>query len=124
MFKVKLMLLAVLFLSCKKEGQGAIGIRGETVEVKSVQQLGKELFDGKGNCIACHQETQKTVGPSILEISKIYKEKNADMVRFLKGEGEAIVDPSQFAVMQSNLEITKNFSQEELKAIEAYIYSF
>ena len=45
------------------------------------------------------------------------------MVNFLKGESEAIVDPSQFAVMQANLEITKTFTDEELKAVEAYINS-
>jgi cytochrome c len=63
------------------------------------------------------------IGPSIKEIAKIYKDKNGNMVGFLKGEVEAIVDPSQFAVMQANLEITKTFTEEELKAVEAYIYS-
>jgi cytochrome c551/c552 len=34
--------------------------------------------------------------PSLQDIAKIYKDKNADMVSFLKGEGEPIVDPSQY----------------------------
>jgi cytochrome c len=45
------------------------------------------------------------------------------MVTFLKGEGEPIVDPTQYAVMKDNFAITKNFSEEELKALEAYVYS-
>ncbi len=57
------------------------------------------------------------------EIAKIYKEKNADMVTFLKGEGKPIVDPSQFEVMKANFALTKTFSDEELKALETYIYS-
>ncbi len=85
---------------------------------------GKKLFEGKGACMACHQPNVKVIGPSLEEIAKIYKDKSADMVKFLKGEGEAIVDPAQFAVMEANLANTKKMSDEELKNIEAYIYSF
>jgi cytochrome c len=45
------------------------------------------------------------------------------MVTFLKGESEAIVDPSQFAVMQANLALTKTFTDKELQSLEAYINS-
>jgi cytochrome c len=45
-------------------------------------------FNGRGNCVACHQVNQKVIGPSLQDIAKIYKDKNADMVSFLKGEGE------------------------------------
>jgi cytochrome c len=122
--KKVLFLFAVLaFLSCKKESQEPFGKPETATEVQTPEALGKEIFEGKGNCIACHQVDQKVIGPSIKEIAKIYKEKNGNMATFLKGEGEAIVDPSQFAVMQANLAITKNFTEEELKAVEAYIYS-
>jgi cytochrome c len=124
----KIILAAVLFaiVSCKKESQESFGKPEETTETalaKSPETLGKEIFEGKGNCVACHQVDQKVIGPSIQEIAKIYKEQNGNMVNFLKGESEAIVDPSQFAVMQANLEITKTFTVEELKAVEAYINS-
>ena len=52
-----------------------------------------------------------------------YKDKNGDMVAFLKEESEAIVDPTQYAVMKANFALTKTFSDEELKALEAYVYS-
>jgi cytochrome c len=124
MKKLALIAIFVLALSCKKESQEPFGKPAETTtEVQTPEALGKEIFEGKGNCVACHQVDQKIVGPSIQEIAKIYKEKNRNMVGFLKGEGEAIVDPSQFAVMQTNLEITKTFTEEELKAVEAYINS-
>jgi cytochrome c551/c552 len=42
---------------------------------------------------------------------------------FFKGEGEPIVDPSQYEVMKTNFAITKAMSDEELKALEAYVYS-
>lgn len=124
MKKLALLAIVVLAFSCKKESQEPFGKpTEETVEVKTPEALGKEIFEGKGNCVACHQVDQKVIGPSIQEIAKIYKDKNGNMVGFLKGEGEAIVDPSQAAVMQANLELTKTFTEEELKGVEAYIYS-
>ncbi len=122
MKKLAIIAIAVLAFSCKKESQEPFGKPEVTIE-KSPEALGKEIFEGKGNCVACHQVDQKVIGPSLQEIAKIYKVKNGNMVNFLKGEGDAIVDPAQFPVMQTNLEITKTFTEEELKAVEAYIYS-
>jgi cytochrome c len=119
---ILLSILVISLFSCKKESQEPFG-KPESKTAKLPEALGKEIFEGKGNCVACHQVDQKVIGPSLTEIAKIYKDKNGNMVNFLKGEGEAIVDPSQFAVMQANLEITKNFTEEELKAVEAYINS-
>ncbi|MBF4473088.1 c-type cytochrome [Flavobacterium sp. HJJ] len=124
MKKLVFLLSFLTFLSCKKESQEPFGKPTETTtEVKSPEALGKEIFEGKGNCISCHQVGQKVIGPSIQDIAKIYKDKNGNLVNFLKGESEAIVDPAQFPVMQANLAITKNFTDEELKAVEAYINS-
>jgi cytochrome c len=126
----KSVLLAVLFIvamtivSCKKDGsEESFGKPETTTEVQKPEDLGKELFNGKGTCIACHKPDVKLVGPSLQDIAKIYKEKNGDMVTFLKGEGEPIVDPTQYALMKPNFVITKTFSDEELKALEAYVYS-
>jgi len=86
-------------------------------------EKGKEIFEGKGTCATCHKPDIKLVGPSMQDIAKIYKEKNANMVTFLKGEGEPIVDPTQFEVMKANFALTKTFSDEELQSLEQYIYS-
>lgn len=127
MKKILFLLTVLAFVSCKKESEESFG-KSETStettsEVKKPEDIGKEIFNGKGACIACHKPDVKLVGPSLQDIAKIYKDKNGDMVKFLKGEGEAIVDPTQFALMKPNLEITKTFSEEELKALEAYVYS-
>jgi cytochrome c len=45
------------------------------------------------------------------------------MVSFLKQEAEPIVDPSQYEVMKTNFAITEEMSDEELIALEAYIFS-
>jgi cytochrome c len=127
----------LILVSCKKDGSDESFDKPETTttetttettpeatsEVQKPEDLGKEIFNGKGACIACHKTDVKLVGPSLQDIAKIYKEKNGDMVTFLKGEGEPIVDPTQYAVMKANFAITKTFSDEELKALEAYVYS-
>ncbi|WP_166921362.1 c-type cytochrome [Flavobacterium poyangense] len=126
-----LFISAVLALaSCKKEATEnpvpsttEAYTEGEPAKATTPEALGKEIFEGRGNCTSCHQVDQKVIGPSIQEIAKIYKDKNGDIVTFLKGNAEPIVDPSQFAVMKTNFPVTQAMSDEELKAIETYIYS-
>lgn len=93
-------------------------------EANPLVDQGKEIFEGKGTCVACHQPSTKVVGPSLKDISATYKEKGASIVTFLKGEADPIVDPTQFEVMKANFAITKQMKEEELKALEAYIESF
>ena len=132
MKKVVITFILLAFVSCKKESQEPFGkptedkteySEGESAGVKTPEAMGKEIFEGRGNCTSCHQPDQKVIGPSIQEIAKIYKDKNANMVTFLKGNGEPILDPSQFAVMKTNFPVTQAMSDKELKAIEAYVYS-
>ena len=114
---------SLMLVSCKKESSESFSKPETTTEVQKPEDLGAEIFTGKGACSTCHNPDEKLVGPSLHDIAKIYKDKKGDLVSFLKGEGESIVDPTQFEVMKSNLEITKTFSDEELKALEMYIYS-
>lgn len=119
-----LLLCAIIFLiSCKSEEKKENLYPESKAEKQTPEQLGQELFEGKGNCVACHQKEQKIIGPSLQEIAKIYKDKNGNMVNFLKGNEEPIVDPSQFEVMKTNFAITKQMSDDELKALETYIFS-
>lgn len=93
----------------------------EYEEKQTPAQLGEKLFNGKGNCYACHRPDQKFVGPSLVEIATIYKQQKGDMVKFLKEDAKAIVDPANYAAMKVNFSITKRMSDVELKALEAYI---
>jgi cytochrome c len=92
---------------------------------KTVTKIsGKELFEGEGNCIACHKSDQKIIGPSLQDIGKIYKTKSGSIVAFLKEESDPLVDPSQYDIMKTNFAITKMMSDDQLKALQDYIYSF
>ena len=129
MKKLLLLSLILLTFACKKESQESFGNEEQQTTVATEEkelapeELGKVIFESKGNCISCHKSEEKLIGPSLKEIAKIYKDKNASIVTFLKGESDAIVDPSQFAVMQANLNLTKTFSDKDLEGLEAYINS-
>lgn len=87
--------------------------------------MGEKLFTDK-TCVSCHQAEAKIVGPSIKDIVQIYKDQDASIVAFLKGDQKAIVDtdPGQVAIMQANLDgFVKDLKEEELKALEAYMLS-
>ena len=110
---------SLMFISCKKEEAKESVAKVTPTPI----DFGKELFEGKGNCVACHLVDQKVIGPSIQEIAKIYKSQNGSLIDFLKNDAKPIVDPSQYEVMKTNFTITKAMSDEELKAIETYMYS-
>lgn len=126
MKKLAILLTFLLFISCKKEETKKESLYPETQKTAEEKQLelGQAVFEGKGNCFACHKPDQKIIGPSIQEIATIYKTQKGNMIAFLKGKADPIVDPSQYEVMKTNFSITKNLPEEELKALEAYFYSF
>ncbi len=123
MKKVALLVCLIFVISCKKESEATFGQPNPDEVSQTPEQLGKSIFEGKGNCVACHRIDEKLVGPSVQEMATIYKTQNGDMVSFLKDEAKPIVDPSQYEVMKTNLALTKEMSDEELKGLEAYIYS-
>lgn len=112
------------FVSCKSEKKENEPLYpADTESAQTPQQLGQEIFDGKGVCYSCHKPETKTIGPSLKDIAAIYKAKGGNIVEFLKGNAKPLVDPSQYEVMKTNFAITKNLPLEEQKALEAYILS-
>ena len=85
--------------------------------------LGNRLFSEK-TCITCHAVNTKKIGPSVVDIMHVYKENNASIVAFLKGNSKPIVDTtaSQVAIMQTNIDgFLKKITDEELNAISTYM---
>lgn len=123
MKKVALLACLIFVFSCKKESEETFGQPNPTEVSQTPEQLGKSIFEGKGNCVACHKINEKLVGPSLQDIAKIYKAQNGDIVSFLKDDAKPLVDPTQYEVMKTNFALTKAMSDEELKGLEAYMYS-
>ncbi len=120
-----LSIVAFSFIACggkesKNKDESAVVLSPEEQLIAD----GKKLFNSnKAACFSCHQLDKKVIGPSVMEIAKIYREQNADMVAFLRKQAEPIVDPSQYNVMETNFAILKTMTDEELKSLEAYMMS-
>ncbi len=131
--------LAITFASCSDKKKEEVKKEIETVkeEVKVEEPAatvatgddkvaaGEKLFTAK-TCNACHAKDSKVVGPSIKDIAAKYAETGGNMVKFLKGNADAIVDtdPGQVAVMKNNIDtILKDITPDELQAITAYMRS-
>ncbi len=132
--------LALTLTSCgdkkKEEVKKAVETAKEEVKVEETKTesadtggdkvaMGEKLFAAK-TCTSCHAKDSKVVGPSIKDIAAKYAEKGGNLVKFLKGNADAIVDtdPGQVAVMKANIDgILKDVSPEEMQAIAAYIRS-
>nr|WP_317632063.1 c-type cytochrome [uncultured Flavobacterium sp.] len=125
--KIALVVMTTILISCgKTEEKKQESLYPEKVISAEEKQLalGKEVFNGKGMCYSCHLPEKKVIGPSIKEIAQIYRDRNGDMKAFLLEKAEPIVDPSQYATMKTNFNITKNIPEEELEAVIAYMMSF
>jgi len=121
--------LSALSVSCNKEQKKTEELYPSEVsdpnDPKVIIERGKDLFNSnKAACYTCHLPDKKVVGPSISEIAKIYKEKDGDLFAFLRQKADPIVDPSQYDVMKINFTILKTLSDDDVKALEAYIESY
>jgi cytochrome c len=112
-----------------KDGAEVVKDGAEKIVDEAAKKLqiskGKALFTSK-TCTACHGIDKKILGPSVQDIVKVYDEKGANMVKFLKGNAPAIVDtnPGQVAIMKANIDgFLKEVTAEELQALTAYMRS-
>jgi cytochrome c len=75
---IVLAMAIVAFNSCKqKEEVKSIkeGKKESQPPMISPAEVGKIIFEGKGNCIACHNVDSKLIGPSLQDIAKNTKRK-------------------------------------------------
>jgi cytochrome c len=82
---------------------------------------GEAIFKSQG-CMSCHKkESSSKVNPSLSEISQAYQGKEAQLVKYLKGESEAIVRPEKSSMMKRQIEKTKNLTDVDCKALADFI---
>ncbi len=121
---VLVLIALILSIGCqseKKQEKDKITIGTKKQEKSAEFIYGEKIFKGKGNCYSCHRVDKKTIGPSVIEIMKIYNEQNGDIIGFLRQKKDPIVDPDNYAVMKTNFARIKKFTDEELKAVKLYM---
>lgn len=85
---------------------------------------GETIFRSQG-CISCHKkESTSKINPSLTEISQAYQGKEEQLIKYLKGEQEAIVRPDKANLMKRHIEKTKMLSDADRKALADFILSF
>jgi len=127
--RLSLLLIAMLVLnSCNSDKKSNKAIINKVPASPELSQdskifLGNRLFSEK-TCITCHALNSVKKAPSVVDIMHVYKEKNANIVDFLKGKSEPIVDTTaiQVAIMQANIDgFLKKITDVELNAISTYM---
>lgn len=109
MFKLFLFLIVIIFLT-------SFSLNINTTK-------GKEIFKKMG-CNTCHYEKEESFSPSLKKISQIYKNKRERLIRYLKGEAEAIVDPDRADFMTPYIKQTKKLGNKDLENLIDYLLSF
>jgi cytochrome c len=84
---------------------------------------GETIFKSQG-CVSCHKkESTSKVNPSLTDISQAYQGKEEQLMKYLKGESEAIVRPEKGSLMKRKIEKTKALSDSDRKALVNFILS-
>ncbi len=124
--RLLIFLVAIVLLnSCKTDNNKKKKEEPQRTELSLDSKifLGNRLFSEK-TCITCHAINTVKKAPSVVSIMNVYKENNADIVAFLKGNSKPIVDTtsSQIEIMQANIDgFLKKITDEELDAISTYM---
>ncbi len=92
------------------------------VNANAQGESGKTIFETKG-CALCHKNHMDTIGPSLKKISTAYMGKETSLLSYLKGQGEAIVDPARASVMNPQLVKISSLIDEDVKKLVEYIVS-
>lgn len=123
-----LFIIAILVLnSCKSDNKQVEQVKSPTERGELSQDskifYGNRLFSEK-TCITCHAIEKYKKAPSVMEIIRVYKENDASIEMFLRGNSKPIVETndSLIAVMQANIDgFLQQVTDEELNAITTYM---
>ncbi len=96
-----------------------LGMLGATATGAS--EKGAFLFESHG-CNSCHRHASSSSSfPALTELAQAYKGKQKQLILYLKGEADPIVQPEQAGMMKRQLEKTSAMSDDDRKALADYI---
>lgn len=82
---------------------------------------GAFLFESHG-CDACHRLESRSGGtPAVPELAEAYKGKQKQLILYLKGEADPIVQPEKAGMMKRQLEKTSAMSDADREALADFI---
>jgi len=84
---------------------------------------GEKIFK-RFNCGSCHYQKEEGFAPSLKSISKAYKNKKGNLLKYLKGEAKAIIDPDREDFMKPYIKQTKSLENKDLENLADFLLSF
>ena len=91
--------------------------------LSATAEEGKDVFESL-HCATCHKVDTGKVNPSLESIAQAYKGKENQLLSYLKGEAESIVNPGKGDMMKRQIEKTKALKETEIKALFDFIMSY
>ena len=88
--------------------------------VNAVADQGQDLFQDM-RCGSCHKPEITKTTPSLKDMAAAYQGKDEQLIRYFKGEAEAMMNPEKANLMKRYIEKTKALSDAERKALADYI---
>lgn len=70
------------------------------------------------------REKEEGFAPSLKSISKAYKNKKENLLKYLKGEAKAIIDPDREDFMKPYIKQTKSLENKDLENLADFLLSF
>jgi cytochrome c551/c552 len=92
-----------------------------TAVTAGAQQEGT-IFHSQG-CATCHKTEVSKTYPSLQDIAHAYQGNEDQLLGYLKGEAQAIIEPTEASRMKRYIEKTKSLSDAERKALADFIMS-
>lgn len=85
-------------------------------------EQGEAVFEAQG-CGLCHKPDIGKANPSLKDIARTYQGKEGQLIKYLKGEAEPIVQQGKGSIMKRSIEKTKALSEEERRSLADFIMS-
>lgn len=96
-----------------------LGMLGATATGAS--EKGAFLFESHG-CNSCHGHASSSSSfPALTELAQAYKGKQKQLILYLEGETDPIVQPEKSGMMRRQLEKTKAMSDSDREAMADFI---
>ena len=103
---------------------GMVGMFALKEGASEENEDGVRLFSDRG-CGACHDRTKDQsmlgLGPSMEQVAEAYKGREDDLVKFLRGGCEPILDEARFPIMHGEIVKMKDLSDSQMRALQKYI---
>ncbi|MDD2389605.1 MAG: c-type cytochrome [Desulfobacterales bacterium] len=90
------------------------------VAVSAGAQVGQDVFKAQ-KCSMCHKPVESKVAPSLAAIAGAYEGQADELLGYVKGEAEPVMDKERASVMEKYIGKMKALPEADLKALVEFM---